>query len=366
MIGLANSSIILDDLADQLCPDDLLQGRAQIRAALADCERWIDRRLDWLSKASWMTGTASIFSLCVAAVVGFNDGPVLASTAFFAGAFILLRRAPLLVQARILDWSSRTPLNNPRLHPLRDYLHRASDALEPLHDQDGNAVAAAFLRNPWAVLLFSEREDIRRLPTLGSRGLVRLRYPKWLTASRPSLEVSRETPIPNPAPPPAPTYLDRSHTDIDPREQVAPIAALSFGDANEAIGGTPPVERWPCAFDDTDFDIRLRIFEASALCKARPTVKSHQIRKYVIAILLARRIWLADPLKEIVDVATDIGKKVASNTDGYAGLNSSNSIQWIKSVIGGTGEYANVKTAFTDISYDPAERGDAQYRLLLQ
>lgn len=366
MVGLANSRIILDDLADQLSPDDLLQGRAHIRAALADCERWIDRRITWLSKASWMTGTASLFSLCVAAVVGFKDGPVLASTAFFAGTFILLRRAPLLVQARILDWSSRTPLNDPRLHPLRDYLHRASDALEPLHDQDGNAVEPEFLLNPWAVLLFSEREDIRRLPTQGSRDLVRVRYPKWLTASRPSPEASREAPVPNPAVTQAPGKLDLSHTDIDQREQVAPVAAFSFGNASEASGGTPPLERWPCAFDDTDFDIRLRIFEGSALCKARPTVKSHQIKKYVIAIQEARRLWLADPLKEIVDVATDIGKKVASNTDGYAGLNSSNSIQWIKSVVGGTGEYADVKTAFTDISYDPAEHGDGQYCLPLQ
>lgn len=134
----------------------------------------------------------------------------------------------------------------------------------------------------------------------------------------------------------------------------------------EAIGSSPIVERWPCAFDDTDFGIRLRIFEDSALCQARPSVKSHQIKKYVIAILLARRLWLNDPRMEIVDVATAIGGKVASNTDGYAGLNSSNSIQWIKSVIGGTGEYANVKTAFTDISYDPAEHGDEQYCLLLQ
>ncbi len=364
MVGLANSSIILDDLANQLCPSDLLQGRAQIRAALADCERWIDRRIKWLSQASWMTGTASVFSLSVAAMTGFSDGPVLATTAFFAGAFILLRRAPLLVQARIFDWSSRAPLNDPKLYPLRDYLNRASCALEPLHDQDGNAVAPEFVLNPWAVLLFSEREDIRRLPTQGSKDLVRVRYPKWLTVSRPSPLGLSAAPIDSLAPDPIGTT--RSDTNIDQPKQIAPVAVAANGNANEAIGSSPALARWPCAFDETDFAIRLSIFEHSALCEARPTVKSHQIKKYVIAILLARRIWLDDPHTEIVDVATEVGKKVASNTDGYAGLNSSNSIQWIKSVIGGTGEYANVKTAFTDISYDPSEHGDEQYRLLLQ
>ena len=364
MVGLANSWTIFDDLADQLCPDDLLQGRAQIRAALADCERWIDRRIKWLSKASWMTGAASVSSLGLAAITDLSDGPALATTAFFAGAFILLRRAPLLVQASILDWSSHAPLNDPKLRPLRDYLDRASGMLEPLHDQDGNAVEKEFLQNPWAVLLFSEREEIRQLPTRGSKGRIRVRYPKWLTVSRSSSQVLSEAPAYST--PPAPTDPKHGKAEIDQPEEVTPVAASPLGNAREAIGSSPRVERWPCAFDDTDFYIRLRIFEDTALCQARPTVKSHQIKKYVIAILLARRLWLNDPHMEIVDVATAIGEKVASNTDGYAGLHASNSIQWIKSVIGGTGEYANVKTAFTDISYDPAEHGDEQYRLLLQ
>lgn len=311
-----------------------------------------------------MTGTAMLFSLGVAATSGFDDWPVLAVTGLFSVSFILSRRAPLLVQAQILEWSSRAPLNDPKLRPLRDYLDGASGMLEPLHDQDGNAVDPEFLKNPWAVLLFSEREDIRQLPTHGSRGLIRVRYPKWLTVSRSSSQVLSKAPAHGT--PPASTAPDHGNANIDQRDEVFPVAASPLANASEAIGSSNSVERWPCAFDDTDFDIRLRIFEDTALCHARPTVKSHQIKKYVIAILLARRIWLDDPQMEIVDVATDIGKKVASNTDGYAGLNSSNSIQWIKSVIGGTGEYANVKTAFTDISYDPAEHGDEQYRLLLQ
>jgi hypothetical protein len=80
----------------------------------------------------------------------------------------------------------------------------------------------------------------------------------------------------------------------------------------------------------------------------------------------ARRIWLADPTKDIALVATAIGKMVKSNTDGWAGLQRSNSIDWIKSVISGTGNYAFVKEAFKAISYDPAEYDNAQYRLLLE
>jgi hypothetical protein len=362
VVGLANSWTIFDDLADQRCPDDLLQGRAQIRAALADCEHWIDRRIKWLSKASWMTGAASVSSLGIAAITDLSDGPALATTAFFAGAFILLRRAPLLVQTRFLDWSSRPPLNDPKLRPLRDYLDRASGMLEPLHDQDGNAVEKEFLQNPWAVLLFSEREEIRQLPTRGSKGRIRVRYPKWLTVSRSSPQVLSEAPAHGT--PPAPTDPDHGNADIDQREKVSPVAASPLANASEPTGSSSSKERWPCAFDDTDFEIRLRIFKDTEFVKVKPAIKPHLVKKYVIAIEQARTIWMLTPSAHISAVAEEVGTLVAKGTNGYSGLTNKQSVDWIRPLIAGTGKYKHLKEVFAEISYDPAEYGDGQYRLL--
>ncbi len=302
----------------------------------------------------------------------------------------LCEAIPVLVQNSIFDWSSRTPLNDSRLAPLKAYLEHAAKAPQLLHDQDGNAVAPEFLLSPWAVLLFSEKAIMRQLPTSGSKGLRRVRYAKWLMADRPPA-----APVPQAASgssAPVTVMVDRSVTNIDQRTQTLTIAqhntihqtsnhfefVTRIAAQADAVAGVPidharedadsalAEERWPCQFDDTDFHIRLKIFEATALCNARPSVKPFQIKKYVIAILSARRFWLADPHEDIADVAEKVGKLIASNTDGWAGLQQSNSTGWIKSVIGGTGNYAFVRAAFTEISYDPAEHDDAQYRLLLQ
>ena len=281
-------------------------------------------------------------------------------------------------------------MNDERLAPLKAYLAAAAMKPDPLHDHDGNVVAVEFLRNPWAVLLFSEREEIRRLPTTGSNGLRRVRYAKWLVADRPTAMALPESI--DSAAPPVTIVVDRSIMNIDQRTQHLTIEqhntthqttnhfefVTRISAQVDAMAGRPsdemqdePVDgsvedRWPCKFDEADFSIRLKIFGASALCKARPTVKPHQIMKYVIAVLAARRIWLANPHEDIVVVAGKIGKLIKSNTDGWAGLQHSHSTDWIKPVIGGTGNYAFVKEVFNAISYDPAEHDDAQYRLLLQ
>lgn len=385
--------IIFDDLAHQLCPNDIRQGRAQIREALAVCERWIDNRTKWLTRIRW----ASIASLTASSAAIMASQIELWPSAWASGAvgaisvlaWGLCEAVPVWVQS-INDWNSRFPLNDRLLAPLKAYLAEAAADPVPLHDHDGNTVAAEFLRNPWAVLLFSEREEIRRLPTTGSKGLRRVRYAKWLIAEHPTVIPLPQTT--DSAAHPVTILVDQSVTNIDQRTQhltleqrntniqtsnhfefvsrISAQADATVRKSREVSLDEPdaaPIEaRWPCSFEEADFHVRLKIFEANALCRAKPSVKPFQIKKYVIAVLAARRIWTAEPGKDIAEAAKDIGMLIKSNTDGWAGLQQSDSTDWIKQVIGGTGNYAFAKEAFIAISYDPAEHDDAQYRLLLQ
>ena len=133
----------------------------------------------------------------------------------------------------------------------------------------------------------------------------------------------------------------------------------------DASDGVLSVVRWPCVFEENDFQIRLKIFSGKVL-RGMAKVQPHQIEKYVIAVVSARRIWMANPHEDITDLAEAIGKLVKANSDGWAGLRKSDSTAWIKALIGGTGNYAFVKEVFNAISYDPAGHDDAQYRLILQ
>lgn len=394
MVTPTGTWTILDDLAFQLSTGDISQGRTQIRDALAVCENWIDLRTKWLDRAWWASMASFAASTSTLAASEFGLWPSAWASASLATGSVLVwgvcEAAPLLVQTSIMDWSSRFPLNDKRLAPLRKYLAAAAASPVPLHDHHGNAVSPGFPQNIWTVLIFSEREEIRRLPTVGSKGLRRVRYGRWLMADRPATMDLPQTTRGKQSP--VTILVDRSTTNIDQRTQqltVAPqfttvhttnhfefvtrISAQadammrrpSEGDLEDS--DAPPFEdRWPCIFDEADFHFRLKIFEAKALCAAKPTVKPYQIKKYVIAVLAARRIWLAEPSKDIAIAATEIGKLIKSNTDGWAGLQHSESTDWIKQVIGGTGNYAFAKEAFNAISYDPSEHDDAQYRLLLQ
>lgn len=393
LVAPESSWTILDDLAFQLCPEDIPRGREQIRDALADCERWIDRRIEWLKRICWTAIATFMSSLAAMSASAFDLWPsdwtsdiLIGGSALVWGLCVAM---PVWVQKATIDWSSRAPLNDGRLAPLKAYLEQAAKNRQPLHDKDGNPVKPNFLLNPWAVLLFSEREEIRRLPTTGSKGGRRVRHAQWLRVEKPPVSALPQIEKDDPAP--LTIIVDRSVTKIDRRTQNLTIAQHNTtyqtsnhfefvtriaAQADAVAGGVaineredaesvPTEDRWPCVFDDRDFDIRLEIFEATALCKARPSVKPYQIRKYVTAVLSARRIWLVNPHKDIADVAQELGSLIASNTDGWAGLGKSHSIDWIKSVIGGTGNYAFVRQVFTEISYDPAEHDDPQYRLLL-
>lgn len=125
------------------------------------------------------------------------------------------------MQNSIFEWGSRFPLNDTRLAPLRDYLAAAAASSIPLDDLEGNVVASESLLSPWAVLLFSEREEIRRLPTVGAQGFHRVRYRKLLLA-----EMLTALAVPGATPPktnrkasPVTIVIDRSVTNIDQRRQ---------------------------------------------------------------------------------------------------------------------------------------------------
>jgi hypothetical protein len=386
---------IRDDLALKLYPSDISAGRIQIREAIAGCERWFDNRTNWLNLIRW--GAIASFTLSSADIMANQFRwpliwPLAASAAFSMCVCSLCIAAPVLVQNSFIDWNSRFPLNDRLLAPLKAYLSEAAANPIPLHDHEGNPVTPEFLKNPWAVLLFSEREEIRRMPTYGEQGILRVRYSKWLTVERSSkLAVAQS--VVSDTPQPVTILIDLSVTNIDRRtqqltvdqrtknvyitnhfaffthviSQVDKVVVSNRPDGEPTKSEATGLEqRWPCEFDEIDFFIRLKLLGESELCKARSSIRPYQIKKYVIAVLAARRIWDVDRKTKIADLAKTIGKLVKSNTDGWAGLNQSDSTDWIKAVIGGTGNYAFVKETFNSISYDPSKHDGAQYHLLLQ
>jgi hypothetical protein len=295
---------------------------------------------------------------------------------------------PVLVQRTNFHRSKQSPLNDERLAPLRSYLEQAANAPGRICDQDGNPVSREFLLNPWAVLFFSERKEMRQLATVGSKGVMRARHPDWLVTSCPQTKVMQEGPENRSLP--VTIIVDRSVTNIDQRTQnltitqhntthqtsnhvefvtrlaaqAATTAGDPSGDARDEPGGKLVDVRWPCAFDEADFEIRLRIFKRTEFSKVKPAIKPHLVKKYVIAIEQARTIWMLTPSKDIRTVAERVGEMVAKGSNGYSGLTNKQSVDWIRALIAGTGTYKHLKEVFTEISYDPAEYGDEQYRLL--
>lgn len=392
MGGLANSWTIRDVLADKLCPDDLLQGRAQIRAALADCEHWIDqrlRRLRWIRLAA-IGSLASSTAAMVASAFSLWP-PEWTSGNWIVGSLLvwgLTEYLPVLVQRTNFGLSKHSPLNDERLAPLRAYLEQAADVPGQICDTEGDTVSREFLLNPWAVLLFSEREEIRQLVTVGSKDLLRTRYPDWLMTSAPQAKGLEEGP--EDLSMPMTIIVDRSVTNIDQRTQnltvtqnktthqtsnhfefvtrleaqAASTANAPSVDARDESRANLVDERWPCAFSEADFEIRLRIFKNTEFVKVKPAIKPHLVKKYVIAIEQARSIWMLTPSADISAVAEKVGTLVAKGTNGYSGLTNKQSVDWIRALIAGTGQYKHLKEVFAEISYDPAEYGDEQYRLL--
>lgn len=376
---------LADDCAHWLCPGDLDAGRRELRAAIAEFETWFLRaRLRW--KQVRIGAGAFFTTSALALVLQYNAAGIstidttACAVAFALAVWAATWKLPRLIQQLSINWVKHHPFNCPKIEKLRNYLNFLANSERPLTAKDGTLVARDILRKEWALLFLTSNAKLHALPIFSDIDTELDSYPDGLFVERPTMLPA------NVAPNQAPIinlYVDQRASNLTLNHNVDQSALhthyhfitqlrqdFSATDMPPQTGSTDQTSRtkknvrWPCEFEKDDYELRLYKFERISLLDGK-MIDSHKMQKFVIAIDGARSHWSRNAKMSIDELAEILGALVAKKTDGFAGLNRSLSVSWIKSVIGGTGEYAFVKTAFYAIQNDPDEFKDAQYSLLL-
>lgn len=387
---VADKWSIAEDLGSLLFPRaDKSMGLENIAQRLAAVERWIDR---WLRFARY--GLRLIGPLIAILAVWILSEWASASTGFWPSrlaqsglsVIVVLALAAILcvIPLQVVQYAARIGLvpkvlRDPGLAPIKNYLKRCASGTISVFDEKGAKVDQSTFASPWAILLMSSHRRFRGIRLIGATRP----YPNPLAVERPKGAQPLATEVLHPI---VNLLIDQRRTVVaidqsiniavrqqylhfvaEFRRDVAAMATPAQGGGNSFdVQGDSPVH-WPCQFEQTDFDIRFRIFSENVL-PTEPKVQSGQLKKYQIAVGYARVLWFKEPKKTIAEMSDDLGKLIAGKTDGWAGLRSkSSSTAWIKSVISGTGEYAFIKERMLAIEYDLAGYDGVQledYRLL--
>jgi hypothetical protein len=375
---------LTDDCANWLKPGNIEAGRIDLESRIATLKEHFEVRYAWWQKAKVATFCLSLTSACYAAysvtsheLQGNNFAIGWASAGFAAAA--VTWNLPSLLQQLPKAWSRPRVFADEALQPLREYLHQLAKSGRSIVTAKGEAVDRAILESDWALLYLTNAPDLKGLPRSIGSGIWIKRYADELLVERPSLPavVNRDE-----KPQQVHVHIDNRSiaitinqwvdvTDVHNhfefvtrlRENVAAHPTRNAETPKSEAAINDAQKRWPCRFETDDYEIRLLIFRTEVLIRLKQ-VKSHQFQKYVAAIDGARKYWMNDPTLKIDDLADKLGPIVAKSSNGYAGLNKSASVAWIRSLIGGHGKYAFVKESFEAIQYDAEQYEAVQYRML--
>jgi hypothetical protein len=377
---------IIDDYAFKRSPDDIEAGREERRQSFAKFEQASASLSILWQDAKYWSGLAGIAAFIVS-IVWLVSVRLFGSDANYAGDIViridcvafaiiaLVFYAPDIAQMLPVDWNKIGPFNDPLLENPKGYLRDQATLKGDLFTQDGKFADRNILLRPWALLFLTNNCDLYALPRMnGPRGTV-LRYAAGLALRRPvvptvtnvhanatqlNLYVDQRTTVT--------TYvsltevLNHYHFVTQIRKDVARYAKPPKSEKKE----TDPRKgksRWPCAFDVDEYEGRLLIFKRDILPK-HDKVESHQIDKYVAAIDGARAHWAKHARTPIAKLAAKLGPIIAKRTNGSVGLGESDSPAWIRSLIGGTGQYAFVRELFESDKCAPQQSDPVQYRLI--
>jgi hypothetical protein len=386
----ANKWSMVEDLGSLLVPRaDKSVGLENISRRLAAVERWIDR---WLRFARY--GLRFIGPLIAILAVWILSEWASAPTGFWpsrvaqSGLSVIVALAfaatICVIPIQAMQYAARVGLvpkvlRDPGLAPIKNYLKRCASGTISVFDKKGAKVDQSTFASPWAILLVSSHRRFRGIRLIGATRP----YPDPLAVERPKGAQPR---VPQVLQPTVNVLIDRRSTVVaidqsvniavelqylqfvsEFRRDMATMATSGRGGDNGLDAHGAAMVHWPCQFEQTDFDIRFRIFSETVLPK-EPKVQGHQLKKYQIAVAYARVLWFKEPEQTIDDMSVELGKLIADKTGGWAGLRrQSTSTAWIRSVISGTGDYAFIKERMQAIEYDLAEYDGVQledYRLL--
>jgi hypothetical protein len=375
---------IREDCANWLCSGNIHAGHSERKRLIAALQKYSEIRYVRWQKAKMATSALSLSSACYAAYRLVSAG-IAESTLEIGWASIAFAAAsvtwnlPSILQQLPENWRCLRVFDDEALQPLRHYLRQLTNSDRKLVTTKGEVVDRAILNSDWALLYLTDVTELYDLPRLASNGILMKRYRSELlvemSPAPPTIAETEKTDH---------VHLHFNHQSIAAtlsqlldvsevhnhfelvtrlREEVTADAARDINTTECEVPSSESSNRWPCRFENDDYEIRLLKFRSEVLPKL-DKVKPHLFQKYVAAIDGARNHWLDDPNIGVDDLAVKLGPLVAKSSDEFAGLNRSQSVAWIRSLISGYGKYAFVRETFEAIQYDPEQYQDVQYRLL--
>jgi hypothetical protein len=375
---------LIDDCAHWLQPGNIETGRIEMKSRIEAFQGYCENRYASWQKAKVATLCLYLASLSYVAYRAASHGVAqsefgISWASFAFAATALTWNFPSILQQLPTSWNHLRVFDNESLQPLRDYLRHLANSDRRISTSTGEVVNREIFNTDWALLYLTSATELNSLPRLVSSGIWMKHYHGEFLVEKPPALIAISEP------------KDTEQVHIHFNQQLISIKLSQLMDVTEvhnhfefvtrvreqAMSKAPPNtetlepevtspkggKRWPCRFENDDYEIRLLIFRTKVLPKL-DKVKPHHYQKYVAAIDGARKHWLEDPTIGVQDLAEKLGPLVAKSSNTFAGLNESQSVSWIRSLIGGYGKYGFVREAFEAIQYDPEQYQDVQYRLL--
>ncbi len=382
----ANRWTLAEDCAHWLSTEDIEAGRRELRERIERLQKWfLKKRLAWRRTVLGLT----VFFVCsvgwsglLCYIVGVRQSVVaLGITIFALCSLPVAKNFPRFVQQLPIKWSRRAPFNDEKLEKLREYLDTLADSERIVTTIGHREIERDILRKDWALLYLTTTAKLHALPILTGVDITLESYAEGLFVERPLLPPAiSETPKITSVN----VYVDQRTSNMTVVQNVEinlvrtyyhfitrlrktfdeAQASVEVPTPDQKLGRKRPV-RWPCEFEDADYEIRLFKFKETPI-PGLARIEPDEIEKYAIVIDGARRHWQKNSGTSIEKLAVMLGDIVEKATGCHAGLNKTHSVAWIRSVIGGTGEYAFVRTSFSAIQIDPSEFKYIQYQLLLE
>ena len=193
---------IIEDFAYRVSPDDPEAGRVQIGGMTASLELWLQPKLLLRQKTmlSIGIGLVPITGFAVWTSINRTGAGQLWPWAIDLSliiAFVFVYGLPSTFQQIRRDRSNRAPFNDPALQPIRVYIDELVASKRPIFDGHGDQLDHSILASPWAPLLFTGKNELRRVFVGSERSIFARSYPDGLFVLKPKLaHIAIQTPAP--------------------------------------------------------------------------------------------------------------------------------------------------------------------------
>ena len=191
---------VIEDFACRLSPDDPEAGRVQIGGMTASLELWLQPKLLLRQKTmlSIGIGLVPITGFAVWTAINRTGAGHLWPWAIDLSliiAFVFVYGLPSTFQQIRRDRSNRAPFNDPALQPMRVFIDELVASKHPVFDGHGDQLDHSILASPWAPLLFTGKNELRRVFVGSERSIFARSYPDGLFVLKPKMaHIADQTP----------------------------------------------------------------------------------------------------------------------------------------------------------------------------